>query len=60
MQTAMYNVFYLLKINVKKEGTYVKHIHGNQAEWYYSMSICKNKNQSIPKVVVTELYKSFS
>jgi hypothetical protein len=30
LQTAMHNVFYLLEINVKKEGTYVRHVHGKQ------------------------------
>jgi hypothetical protein len=30
LQTAMHNVFYLLEINVKKEGTYVRHIHSKQ------------------------------
>jgi hypothetical protein len=47
-------------MNVTKEG----HIHGKQqgqkAEWYYSMSICKNKTWSFSKLIVTELYKSIS
>ncbi|KAK3583979.1 hypothetical protein CHS0354_033778 [Potamilus streckersoni] len=63
VKTAMQNVFFLLEMNVKKEGTYVNRFMANnmeKAEWYYLMSICKNKTRSFSKMVLTELYKSFS
>ncbi|KAK3583980.1 hypothetical protein CHS0354_033779 [Potamilus streckersoni] len=58
VKTAMQNVFFLLEMNVKKEGTYVNRFMANnmdKAEWHYTMSICKNKTRSLSKMVLTEL-----